>query len=155
MDRTGTQTDFDNVDTNRSCRHDTPTRPSTCTPKKPRNAPGVSKIRGVEADLTVRPIAQPDAGRVLRLHLHQGAADAEPVPAPAIRCSRCSSVYTPKQRRSGYVDYELPAGIGDGKLRLHLDANYAGRQYSFQTEPVKTDSSFIVNGRIALADIPR
>src|SRR3712207_8329879 len=39
-------------------------------------------------------------------------------------------------------------------LRLHLDANYAGRTYSFQAEDVKTDSSFIVNGRIALAEIP-
>ena len=26
--------------------------------------------------------------------------------------------------------------------------------YSFQNEPTKTDDSFIVNGRIALADIP-
>ena len=43
--------------------------------------------------------------------------------------------------------------MADSKLRFHLDANYAGRQYSFQAEPVKTDSSFIVNGRVALADV--
>ncbi|HWJ58288.1 MAG TPA: hypothetical protein VNR68_01375, partial [Sphingomicrobium sp.] len=41
----------------------------------------------------------------------------------------------------------------DSKLRFHIDANYAGRQYSFQAEPVKTDKSFIVNGRVALADV--
>ena len=38
-------------------------------------------------------------------------------------------------------------------MRLHLDANYADPQYSFQAEPVRTDSSFIVNGRVALADV--
>ena len=37
---------------------------------------------------------------------------------------------------------------------FHLDANYADATYSFQAENVKTDSSFIVNGRVALADIP-
>jgi iron complex outermembrane receptor protein len=37
---------------------------------------------------------------------------------------------------------------------MHLDGNYAGRMYSFQAEPVLTDSSFIVNGSIALAHIP-
>ena len=62
-------------------------------------------------------------------------------------------VYTPKHAGSGFVDYEMPLGIADAKLRVHLDANYAGRQYSFQAETVKTESSFIVNGRIALADI--
>jgi iron complex outermembrane receptor protein len=63
------------------------------------------------------------------------------------------TVYTPKHAGSAYADYELPSGIGNGKWRAHLDANYAGRQYSFQAENVKTDSSFIVNGRIALADV--
>jgi iron complex outermembrane receptor protein len=63
------------------------------------------------------------------------------------------TVFTPKHALSGYVDYELPVNFADAKLRFHLDAAYAGRQYSFQAEPIKTDSSFIVNGRIALADI--
>jgi iron complex outermembrane receptor protein len=47
----------------------------------------------------------------------------------------------------------MPVDIGEASLRFHLDANYAGRQYSFQAEPVRTDSSFIVNGRVALTDI--
>jgi iron complex outermembrane receptor protein len=63
-------------------------------------------------------------------------------------------VFTPRNAASGFIDYELPVdGLG-ARLRFHLDANYADPQYSFQSEPVKTDSSFIVNGRIALADIP-
>jgi len=39
-------------------------------------------------------------------------------------------------------------------LRIHFDANYADPQYSFQNEAVRTDSSFVVNGRIAVADVP-
>jgi iron complex outermembrane receptor protein len=39
-------------------------------------------------------------------------------------------------------------------LRLHVDANYSDRQYSFDNEGVLTDSSFIVNARMALAQIP-
>ena len=38
-------------------------------------------------------------------------------------------------------------------LRLRLDGNYASSQYSFEAEPTKTDASFVVNGRLALADI--
>jgi iron complex outermembrane receptor protein len=39
-------------------------------------------------------------------------------------------------------------------LRMHLDVNYSDPVYSFQNEAVKTDRSFVVNGRIALTDIP-
>jgi iron complex outermembrane receptor protein len=63
------------------------------------------------------------------------------------------TVFTPKHAASGYVDYEIPAGFAGAKWRAHIDANYAGRQYSFQAEPIKTDSSFIMNARLALADI--
>jgi iron complex outermembrane receptor protein len=62
-------------------------------------------------------------------------------------------VYTPKHAASGYADFEVPTNLANAKLRFHLDANYASSQYSFQLEPTKTDSSFVVNGRIALADI--
>jgi iron complex outermembrane receptor protein len=74
-------------------------------------------------------------------------------------------VYTPPNAASAYVDYEMP--VGKLTLRSHLDANYADAQYAFQTEfadvsptasltknvAVKTDSSFIVNASVALADI--
>ena len=38
-------------------------------------------------------------------------------------------------------------------LRLHLDATYADGAHSFEQFAQLTDSSFIVNGRLALADI--
>ena len=64
------------------------------------------------------------------------------------------TVYTPKNAFSGDFDYALPIGGEGAELRLHLDASYADAQYSFQSESVKAQSSFIVNGRLALADIP-
>jgi iron complex outermembrane receptor protein len=146
MRRKGTQTDFDNVDTD-------PTSPTfNLHTEETRNAPGVSKIKGIEADLTMRPI---DA---LTLGASYAYTDIKvpPTPNPFLpgnRLFQVFTVFTPKHAASGYADYEVPTNISNGKLRVHLDANYAGRQYSFQAENVKTDSSFIVNGRIALADI--
>jgi iron complex outermembrane receptor protein len=153
MRRKDTQTDFDNVDTN-------PFLPGTTIPnptfnlhtEETRNAPGVSKIKGLEADLTVRPI-QP-----LTLGASYAYTDIKnpPAPNPFLPGNppfQIFSVFTPKHAASGYADLELPSGIADSKLRFHIDANYSGRAYSFQGEPVKTDSSFIVNGRVALADV--
>ncbi len=146
MRRTGTQTDFDNVDTN-------PNSPTfNLHTEETRNAPGVSKIKGIEADLTVRPL------RSLVLGASYAYTDVKipPTPNPFLPGNPLFQVYpvfTPKHAASGYVDYEVPTDISNGKLRFHLDANYAGRQYSFQAEPIKTDSSFIVNGRVALADV--
>ena len=146
MRRTGTQTDFDNVDTN-------PASPTfNLHTEETINAPGVSKIKGFEADLSVRPID------ILTLGASYAYTNVKipPTPNPFIAGNplfQVFPVYTPKNAASGYADLEVPAGIAGGKWRLHLDANYAGKQYSFQAENVKTDSSFIVNGRFALADV--
>jgi iron complex outermembrane receptor protein len=146
MRRKGTQTDFDNVDTD-------PASPTfNLHTEETRNAPGTSKIKGIEADLTVRPMH----GLTLGASYAYTDIKVPPTPNPFLPGSppfQVFTVYTPKHAGSAYVDYELPSGIGNGKWRAHLDANYAGRQYSFQAENVKTDSSFIVNGRIALADV--
>ena len=64
------------------------------------------------------------------------------------------SLYTPLHAVSAYMDYERPLGGTGMRALFHLDAAYGSPNYSFQNEAVKTDSSFIVNGRIALADIP-
>ena len=153
MRRTGTQTDFDNVDTNRFLADGvTPNPTFNLHTEETRNGAGVSKIKGLEADLTVRPI------RALTLGLSYAYTDiknpATPNPfLPGNPPFQVFSVFTPKHAGSAYADLEIPTSIADSKLRFHIDANYAGRQYSFQAEPVKTDKSFIVNGRIALADI--
>jgi iron complex outermembrane receptor protein len=146
MRRTGTQTDFDNVDTN-------PNSPTfNLHTEETRNAPGVSKIKGVEADLTVRPV------QALTLGASYAYTDVKVPPTrnPFLAGNplfQVYTVYTPKHAASGYADYEIPTNIANSKLRFHIDANYASRQYSFQAEPVKTDPSFIVNGRVALTDV--
>ena len=144
MDRTGTQTDFDNVDTN-------PSSPTfNLHTEETRNAPGTSKIRGVEVDLTVRVTNE------LSLGSSYAYTDAQvpPTPNPFLGNALFPVfvVYTPRHAASVYMDYERP--IAGMRLQFHLDAAYGSPNYSFQNEPVKTEQSFIVNGRIALADIP-
>jgi len=152
MRRTGTQTDFDFVDTRRTLA-DGSTNPNFNRHyEETANAPGRSKIKGFEADLTVQPVYG------LQLSASYAYTDIKvpPTPNPFIPGNPLFQVYTvftPKHAASGAIDYELPVNFVEAKLRFHLDANYAGKQYSFQSESVKTDSSFIVNGRVALSDI--
>jgi iron complex outermembrane receptor protein len=155
MDRSGTQIDFDNVDTNQFL-------PGTTTPnpnfnlhtENTANAPGMSKIRGFEVDVTVRPIEHLTLGASYAYTYTKVPLTPNPNPGPTFGVpTQVFVVYTPPNAASGYVDYEVPVGGDAMKVRLHLDANYADADYSFQAENVKTDSSFIVNGRLALADV--
>ena len=146
MNRTGTQIDFDNVDT-------TPGSPTlNLHTEETRNAPGKSKIKGIEADLTIKPLRSLTLGASYS-YTH---VKIPPIPNPFIFGNppfQVFAVFTPKHAASAFVDFETPVGFADAKFRAHLDANYASRQHSFQAESVLTDSSFIVNGRLALADI--
>ncbi|VVT15192.1 TonB-dependent receptor [Sphingomonas sp. EC-HK361] len=153
MDRKGTQTDFDNVDTN-------PYLPGTTTPnptfnlhtENTANAPGTSKIRGAEADLTVRATDNITLGASYAYTYTK----VPPTPNPNLGnvLYQVYTVYTPRNAASGYVDYSVPVSGNGTALRAHLDAAYADPQYSFQNEATRTDRSFVVNGRLALADIP-
>jgi iron complex outermembrane receptor protein len=148
MRRKGTQTDFDFVDTN-------PNSPSfNLHTEETLNSPGISKIKGIEADLTVRPI------QALTLGASYAYTDVNvpPIPYPFPGATfgtltQVFTVYTPKHAVAGYADVEVPSGFSTGKWRFHIDANYASRQYSFQSENVLTDPNFSVNARVALADI--
>jgi len=154
MDRSGTQIDFDNVDTTQFLANGTPNPTYNLHTENTANASGISKIRGVEADLTMRPFDGLTLGASYAYTYTSVPATPNPNPGPTFGVlTQVYVVYTPRNAVTGYIDYELPTGISDAKLRFHLDANYADSQYSFQSESVKTDSSFIVNGRIALADI--
>jgi len=163
MDRSGTQTDFDNIDT-------TPGSPTQgAHTEETRNSPGLSKITGFEADLTALVTDGLTAG------VSYSYTDVNIPPAPFPFAGNAvvpqgtpfpvHPVYTPQNAASGYIDYQMPAG--QMTFRIHLDANYASRQYAFQTEfadvsptgslvqnvAAKTDPSFVVNGNVALADI--
>ena len=60
-------------------------------------------------------------------------------------------LYSPKNAGSVAVDYVHPA-FG-ATLKAHLDGNWADGQYTSTTDPTLSDTSFIVNGRLTLADI--
>jgi iron complex outermembrane receptor protein len=144
MDRKDTQFDFDIFDTGSG----SPTNGSHI--EQTTNA-GKTKIRGVEADLTVRPFQQLTLGASYAYTWWKAPSAVNPILGGPPQ--QLYIVYTPKHAASGYADFEVPTNLANAKLRFHLDANYASSQYSFQLEPTKTDSSFVVNGRIALADI--
>lgn len=146
MDRKDSQFDFDQytVQSNGSVRHTLETV----------NAAGTTKIRGIEADLTISPVDN--------LSLNAAYAytywKVPPTPNPLIAGNPLQPlfiVYTPKHALSGSIDYALPlSGDSDMALKLHMDGNYSSRQYTFDNEPVKADSGFMVNARLSLADIP-
>jgi iron complex outermembrane receptor protein len=149
MDRKNTQIDFDYVETNAASPFYNKHTEETA------NAPGNSRIKGIEAELTVRPVdgltlgasyAYTDVNVPLTPNPLEGEVFGKP--------TQVFTVFTPKNAVSGSLDYELPVGGNGMILRLHADANYADPTYSFQSEDVLTDSSFIVNASLALADIP-
>jgi len=146
MDRSNTQFDFDYFDTNGG----SPTNGSHI--EQTTNA-GNSKIRGIEADLTVKPFPELTLTGSYAYTYWKAPSAINPL-SPGAPPQQLYIVYTPKNAASGAIDYVKPVEIAGGaNIRLHLDANYASSQYSFQLENTKTDASFVVNGRLALADI--
>ena len=156
MDRKGTQIDFDYVDTNRFLADGvTPNPFFNRHTEETANAPGNSPIRGFEAELTVKPVTG------LTLGASYAYTDVKIPATPNLLAGplfgipyQVFTVYTPKNAASGSLDYELPVGGNGMSVLLHLDANYSDPTYSFQNENVLTESAFIVNARLALADIP-
>jgi iron complex outermembrane receptor protein len=155
MDRTGTQIDFDNVDTVQFL-------PGTTTPnptynlhtENTANAPGTSKIKGFEAELTAKPIRDVTIGVSYAYTHSEIPATDNPNTPNVVDPTQVFVVFTPKHALSGFLDFDTEIADNGTSVRFHVDANYAGPQYSFQSENVLTESSFIVNGRIAVTDIP-
>lgn len=127
------------------------------------NALGITKIRGIEADLTLRPAEGlsfglsyvytdtkvPPARNTVQEQLN--ASLTSPVTTPVFQ--DVFIVYTPKHALSGSVDYAIPVGSAGTQIKLHIDGNYSSPSFTFDNEAVKSDKSFIVNGRLSLADI--
>ncbi|SEM99950.1 iron complex outermembrane recepter protein [Sphingomonas gellani] len=140
MDRKNSQVDFSNVAPlgNGTTRNTLETI----------NAPGTTRIRGVEADLTVNPVQ----GLTLTGSYAYTYTRIPPVLNPFTNVQQnVFIVYTPRNAASGSIDYSLP--VAGASLRFHLDGNYAQATQTFDQYATKNDSSFIVNGRVALADI--
>ena len=121
------------------------------------NADGTTKIRGIEADLTVQPITglQLSASYaytytkvpLVPISFTVGAVTSAPV------LQQFYIPFTPRNAASGAIDYALPVGGAGAAVKLHLDGNYSQATQAFDQFPDKAEASFIVNGRLSLADI--
>ncbi|WP_157215109.1 TonB-dependent receptor [Flavisphingomonas formosensis] len=141
MDRTGSQIDFSLV---------TPqANGSTRNTLETINAPRTTRIRGVEVEATARLTDALTIGGSYAYTYTKIPPTVNPfngVLQPVY------IVFTPRNAASGSVDYQVP--VGNLTARLHLDANYAQATQTFDQFAIKADASFVVNGRLSLADIP-
>jgi iron complex outermembrane receptor protein len=132
------------------------------------NAPGTGRLKGVEAELTLVPLTGLSLSASYAYNQVKIPATLNPFPASNGLLVTVPvpiyQVYTPENSASGAIDYETP--VNGLTLRLHLDANYDSGFYVNYTDaaydPVthlptylqpKGDKAFVVNGRVALADI--
>ena len=112
------------------------------------NAPGITKIRGIEADLTVQPVTG--------LTLTAGYAYTYTKIPPVLIAStgvmqNFYIVFTPRNAANGSIDYTMP--VSDMDLKFHLDGNYSQATQTFDQYATKNDAAFIANARLALANI--
>jgi len=135
MDRTDSQIDFSLI---------TGTRNTLETV----NAPGKTEIRGLELEGQFR------ATENLTLSAAYAYTDAK-IPDTVNpfdgKLQQVFIAYTPENAASASADWESP--FMGATLKIHLDANYADASHSFEQFAIKNDKSFVVNGRIAIADI--
>lgn len=120
------------------------------------NAPGITKIHGVEADLTVRPVR----GLTLNASYAYTYTKIPPVLISSTAGGNTTNAYqnfyvvfTPRNAASGAIDYEMPLGNTDATLRFHLDGNYAQSTQTFDQFATKNDASLLFNGKVSIADI--
>jgi iron complex outermembrane recepter protein len=120
------------------------------------NAPGITKIRGIEADLTLKPME----GLTLNAGYAYTYTKIPPVLITATAGGNSTSVlqnfyivFTPRNAATGSIDYELPVGGGDTALKFHFDGNYSESTQAFDQFATHNDASLIFNGRVSLADI--
>ncbi len=114
------------------------------------NTAGSGRVKGVEADLTIAPVR----GLTLTGSYAYNDVRLPAAPNPFVTGNPLVTVYplyAPKNSASGAIDYSVP--VGTTTLAAHVDANYADGQYTASTDPSKSDSSFIVNARLSLANI--
>ena len=132
------------------------------------NAPGTGGLHGVEADLTLAPVAGLTLTASYAHTYVRIPASVNPYPnAKGVVSTLAVPLYpqyTPSDAGSVGLDYEVP--LDAMAVHVHLDGNYDSGFYVNATDPVylgvnnpaniyqpKGDKAFVVNGRIALADI--
>ena len=154
MDRKGSQVDLSTIQ---------PTATGNFNNLVTFNAPGTTKIKGVEVDFTVRPVDGLTVGvsyaytdtdiPLVPVTYREFTSTGAPTGNSTTTPQKFYVVYTPRNAASGSIDYIIPVGGNDTRVKLHIDANYAQATQSFDQFAIKADKSFIVNGRVSLLDI--
>ena len=112
------------------------------------NAPGTTEIRGLELE------GQFVVNNNLRLSAAYAYTDAK-IPDTVNPFNgvvqKVFVAFTPENAASVSADWESP--FMGATLKAHIDANYADASHSFEQFEIKNDSSFVVNGRLSVADI--
>jgi iron complex outermembrane receptor protein len=114
------------------------------------NATTSTTSRGLELELALVPIDD------LTLSLNYTLTDVDPLDAPNPYVAgnplvRVLPLYAPENAGSVALDYLIP--VGATKLRFHIDGNWSDGFFASEVEQTLTDSSFIVNSRLALAEV--
>ena len=139
MDRTGSQVDFSLV---------TPQpNGSTRNTLETLNAPGTTKIHGVELESTWR---ASDSVTFSGSYAYT-YTNVPPTLNPFTNVVQpVFIVFTPKNAANLGIDYQTPMkGLS---FRMHFDASYADATQTFDQTPVKNDAAFLLNSRFVLSD---
>lgn len=115
------------------------------------NATTQGRSRGAELEFNLVPLDD----LTLSLNYTRTETDALQAPNPYVTGNPLATVlplYAPKNAGGASVDYRMRLAAGD--VKLHVDGNWSDGFYTSEIEQTLTDSSFIVNARLALADVP-
>lgn len=142
MERNGSQIDFSNVGYD-------PFTKTTRNTLETINAPGTTKINGVEVEGTAK------ITRDIQISTSYTYTNTN-VPATlnpfTNKIQPVYIVFTPKNVWNIALDYSKPISKID--LLAHIDVNGADATQTFDQYDTKNDASIIVNGRIAIGSIP-
>lgn len=154
MDRTNSQVDLSTIQ---------PTAAGNFNNLVTFNAPGTTRIRGLEADLTLAPVEGLTLNAsyaytftdipAVNVTYREYTAAGVPTGNSTTVLQKFYIVFTPRNAASGSIDYDRRIDGADTKLKLHLDANYSQSTQAFDQFATTNDASFIVNGRIGLSDV--
>jgi iron complex outermembrane receptor protein len=114
------------------------------------NASTEGKSRGAEVEFSIMPVDNLTLG----LNYAYTKIDTLSAPnpyAPGLAPTLVLPLYAPKNAGSVSADYLIPLGWSD--LRMHIDGNWSDGYYTSEIEQTLTDKSFVVNARVALADV--
>lgn len=143
MDRKDSQVDFNAV-------YADPNSGTNVNVLETVNAVGTTKIRGIEADLTVKPVE----GLTLNASYAYTYTKIPQVTNPFTGLNQTVYVvFTPRNAASGAIDYELPIGSAGTSVKVHFDGNYSQSTQTFDQYATHNDASLVFNGRISLTDI--